>query len=222
VTLSIHHFDAAVWGTVAAWVGSLLSGFSVLLVLYVIYRDRLKDLQRQANDISVWKTTSLRVGDGNYAPYTLTVTISNHSDRPVRTPLAIARPRSIKLLMKELDPEQMRIFQESVAEFARGDAPELRTFVDGAGQLVAKRAPSLRAMFEAHTTKGPIEIPAASRLDLEMSMRLPSYLYSYEVRFTDSGSHVWYKDLETGKLASHSLYDSLVERLKARLGWYER
>lgn len=46
------------WGNVPAWVGSVLSGFSVLLAMTIIWRDRRQRLRSQAEKLVVWEERS--------------------------------------------------------------------------------------------------------------------------------------------------------------------
>src|SRR4051794_8074126 len=68
-----------VWGNVAAWVGSVLTGASLLLGFGILRRGRAKDERAQAAKVAVWTEHRTAKRSASGTPY-MTVHIVNHSD----------------------------------------------------------------------------------------------------------------------------------------------
>jgi hypothetical protein len=80
-------FDVTIWGTVAQWVGALLSGAAVLLALYLVQRDRLRDEREQAMKVvCVARTTVHRDPHGHGKDFRAVFNLHNTSTEPITDP----------------------------------------------------------------------------------------------------------------------------------------
>lgn len=69
------HHRRVDWGNVPAWVGSLLSGLSVILAISIIWRDRMQRIRSQAAKVVIWEE---RNESGSSILY-----LRNTSDMPI-------------------------------------------------------------------------------------------------------------------------------------------
>ncbi|MCU1617844.1 MAG: hypothetical protein JWO98_5384 [Frankiales bacterium] len=82
-------FEGIDWGNAPSWVGSILTGLSLILAFRIILRDRKSAEREQAQCITlVWMTPDLEEGAGQYFIY-------NASDKPIT---------SLRLFVKVMSP----------------------------------------------------------------------------------------------------------------------
>lgn len=94
------------WGTVPAWVSGILSAASVLLVVRVLYRDRKRDIRKQAYQIFAGVEFQQPAREGDEGGGTVILTVHNPTDAPIRMVMIEYTPFSghwPKLVFDEFD-----------------------------------------------------------------------------------------------------------------------
>lgn len=80
------------WGNAPAWTGTTLSTLSILLVVGVIMRDRRHEVRKQAAQIFVGIEYDQLPREGSDVGGTVTLTIHNSTDAPIRMALVEYSP----------------------------------------------------------------------------------------------------------------------------------
>ena len=83
-----HYID---WGSVPAWIGSVLTSASVLLALYIILRDKRAERREQASRVTF--VSSLTYGHNARHRARVVIYVYNYSEAAIYTPWLLIRPR---------------------------------------------------------------------------------------------------------------------------------
>lgn len=172
------------WGSVPAWVSSLLTGGSLLLGFYILLRDRRKEEWSQAAALSYTMTTVKRAGATSEQ---LVVSVHNNSSAFIYRAVIFTEARS--LVSIRADPVLSEAYDawmlsqpvgnplEMCVAFSRVDPYE----VDG-------------------VEVGSMEIGPGQRTELALMTPLPGACYRFMLQFTDARNVRWVRDLGTGRL----------------------
>jgi len=196
------------WGNVPQWVSALLSGLSVLLALFIIFRDRrraeLEQAMKLAADWMFVYTGDIAIGPSvsPSLPYEFTVHLFNGSDSVITEPILRATPRALKRPLRE-DVREWLLEGNGYANLPAYSG--IAQFHVSDGALVVQE----RSMMEGRAYDEPpglLRIPPRGEDAITMPLLFHPHLYEFQLFFSDGGGQLWGRDVFTRKLKK---YDAL-------------
>lgn len=181
------------WGPLSAWVGSLLTGLSLLLGFYILLRDRRKEERAQAQQLAAQYSFGHRFVEGRRID-DVEVHIHNGSTAAIfdiifkLTPLSRYR---IKWNLSNFDSEITRVEKSQQA----GEISDMYVYGRAMQVLYEELPPK-----EFEGTKARDTIPPGETRLLQLDMALDQSWYKAEVLFTDIAGVRWVRDVRTYKL----------------------
>ncbi|NHC12656.1 hypothetical protein [Motilibacter deserti] len=166
------------WGTVPAWVGSVLTGASLLLGFYILLRDRRNAEQEQARQVAYWWED---VWDESM-PEDVTLIVlrlQNMSNAPIINPEVEGRPRTLRELRRQFKPFLLKEAGVTIEKLhmVLSDA-ETNDLGDRVTEIVK---------------------PGEER-EIRIELPFPPMFYSLSLLFYDGAGRYWQSDLKSREL----------------------
>jgi hypothetical protein len=168
-------FDPAVWGTVAEWAGSSVTGLSVVAAAVIYYFDRRREHRTQAGSVLVWQQPR-----EHGAPL---LKMLNLSDKPILDYGFVAASRSRRQIAK-LERDEWK------------EAGSHNWPASGSFYFVSRDSPmNYRSGENLYLSPG-------GEAEHEPWLQFNPVLYDYYGYFRDASGQYWMVDARTQRLAS--------------------
>ena len=191
------------WGNVPAWLGSILSTVSVLLVIFVILRDRRVNKRKQADELTCAVSFGTRTRKVNQREYThYQVVLHNSSSSPFTQVRLVAEPISSNFV--QLVPGNQTVIAKQKGLALKEDETD-PAGVDILGNVLRVSDDMDTAIFienldRTNDNQRPAWLAPTETMTLSMSLLLPIDYYVPCLYFTDGNNRRWVRDLKTWKL----------------------
>lgn len=175
------------WGPLSAWVGSLLTAGSLLLGFYILLRDRRKEEQAQARQVTTELSSSTAYPDTGPVDYA-ELQIHNGSTSAIFDVVLILTPLPAWKIRRHVPH-----FESVVSEVDRTQRTNDRAHVIDGKMAVLEEELPIKALLNITKARDKINPGKTKLLMIELAFDLT--WYNAHMRFTDLAGNRWVRDV---------------------------